>query len=287
MLGHTALLYLTRALPNWEVYGTVRRADTPKWISNAGLPVERILLRIDAANTASVESTIRSVRADVVLNCIGIVKQLKEGKMAIPSIRVNALFPHELRSICEAQGTRLIHISTDCVFSGKKGAYTESDEPDAVDIYGTTKRLGEVIGPRTLTIRTSIIGPEIRSSTGLFEWLMSQEGFIDGYVKAFFSGLTTIELSRVIAGLIEDQPDLHGLFHVSAERISKFELLKIIARVYEIVNLKIRRNDAIRIDRSLDSTQFQRETGYSPPEWDKMIEDMRGFQVEWKVVYGK
>ena len=217
------------------------------------------------------EDHIWATKPDVVINCIGIVKQ----RQVTPAemIEVNALFPHKLAAITQRQGVRLIHFSTDCVFSGRKGHYTENDEPDPQDLYGRSKLLGEVYDQGCITLRTSIVGRELNGrKQGLVEWFLQQRGIVPGYAHSFFSGLTTIEMARVVE-LVLHSPDVHGVWHVGGPTISKGELLLRLGFHYPQAPAVAR--TALPIcDRSLDSTRFQRYFGYTPPSWDDMIKEM-------------
>ena len=229
---------------------------------------------VDARDFDSVLRAIEETEPDVVVNCIGIVKQLEAAKHPIPCMELNALFPHRLAQYCRESRIRLIHISTDCVFSGKTGMYTEDDVPDAADLYGRTKLLGEVGSPGCLTLRTSIIGRELRTSNGLVEWLLAQEGGqVRGYRKAVFSGFTTGALATIIGDVISNHTDLDGLWHVASEPITKYELLLLIRDAYDL-NVEISPADDPVCDRSLDGSRFQSATGLVVPSWSKMIQEM-------------
>lgn len=211
------------------------------------------------------------VRPDAVVNCIGIVKQLREGSLAIPSIEINALLPHRLEKECFERGARLIHISTDCVFDGTRGGYQESDRPDAIDLYGRSKALGEVTGPLSLTLRTSIIGRELTGSSGLLEWFLSQPGpTVPGFSRAWFSGVTTQFLASLIADVLQHHEDLQGLFHVAGERISKLELLRLLAVAYGR-DVDVVPNASLVIDRSLDARRFWGRLDRQPPPWPTLV----------------
>jgi dTDP-4-dehydrorhamnose reductase len=192
----------------------------------------------------------------------------------VPSITLNALFPHRVAALARALGARTIHISTDSVFSGARGNYSERDAPDPYDLYGRTKLLGEPSGPGSLTIRTSIIGRELSATTGLTEWLLSQRGRrVEGYTKAVFSGLTTLVLSRVVGDIIERHPALEGMYHVASRPVSKYDLVRKLVEAYG-AGIQIEPSDTVQIDRSLDGTRFTQATGLSTPEWDAMISEM-------------
>jgi len=229
--------------------------------------------RIDVRAPDSVEQVVRDYRPRAVINAVGIVKQRPESEEALMSIQVNSLLPHRLALACKNVDAQLVHLSTDCVFSGKRGAYRETDVPDPLDVYGRSKLLGEVSGDGAITLRTSMIGRGLTRKGGLVDWFLAQRAPIQGYRNAVFSGLTTRELGRVIGLLIEKHPSASGLYHVSAEKISKLDLLtKLRSRLGsgpEIVPA-----DEPRIDRSLDSTRFRSAFGYAPPSWDEMLDEL-------------
>jgi dTDP-4-dehydrorhamnose reductase len=234
----------------------------------------RTLISVDVVNFDSVIGAFARCRPDVVVNCVGVIKQLPEAKDPLISLTVNSVFPHRLAGLCGSGGARLIHISTDCVFSGLKGMYTEDDKPDPDDLYGRTKLLGEVSGPNCLTLRTSMIGPELGSSNGLLEWLLHcNERKVNGYTRAMFSGLTTGCLAGVVADLIDRHAGLSGIYHVSSAPISKFDLLTLIRDAYKL-DVDIEPFEDVRIDRSLNSIRFREATGFVPQDWPAMVREM-------------
>jgi dTDP-4-dehydrorhamnose reductase len=209
-----------------------------------------------------------------VINCIGLIKQM--GHLArdpLFSISLNSLLPHRISLICRAAKIRMIHISTDCVFSGKKGHYTENDPSDAEDLYGRTKFLGEVTYPHCITLRTSIIGMELKNRLGLIEWFLAQKGTIKGFRNAIYTGFTTDEIARIIARIIIPNPDLNGLYQVSSDPISKYDLLMLAKTAFR-KEIDIQPDEEFRSDRSLDSTRFREATGYQPPSWQAMLTEM-------------
>lgn len=228
---------------------------------------------IDARNYPAVHHIIKTVRPDAVVNALGIVKQRIEANDAILCLETNALLPHRLRATCAEVGARLVQLSTDCVFSGHQGNYSEADVPDANDLYGRSKLLGELEDPGCLTLRTSIIGLELSRKHGLIEWFLAQTGSIKGYRKAIYSGFTTLDMARIIEQALENQTHTSGVWHVSSAPIDKYTLLTRIRdrlrRPIEIVP-----DDDLMCDRSLDSSQFQAAFAYTPPTWDSMIEEL-------------
>lgn len=216
-------------------------------------------------------------RPSVVVNCIGLVKQLGEAKNPLAAIPINSVLPHRLAQICSLVGARLIHLSTDCVFSGDQGNYVETDMPDATDVYGRTKLLGEVDYPHALTLRTSIIGHELGSCHSLVCWFLAQEGTVRGFSRAIFSGLPTVEVARIIDAHVLPFPKLAGLYHLSAAPIDKFSLLGLIADVYA-KTIRIDNDPALVIDRSLDSSRFRAATGFEPDDWPTLVQRMHDFR---------
>jgi dTDP-4-dehydrorhamnose reductase len=208
-----------------------------------------------------------------VINAAGIVKQRPTAEEAIPSLEINALLPHRLALLCADIGARLVHMSTDCVFSGRKGNYRETDPSDADDLYGRTKYLGEVHAPHAITLRTSIVGPELARKTGLLEWFLAQHGSIRGYRNGIFSGFTTLEMARIIELVLTRSPWSSGVYHVSSEPISKFDLLGLVKTALGL-SVEIAPYDDLRCDRSLDSTRFRTEFGYQPPVWREMVDEL-------------
>lgn len=270
MLGHKLWqCFLNR----FDTYMTLRQGLNSYNCSNLFEP-ERVISHVSVENFDSVVRAIAMVRPTVIINCIGIIKQVPAAKDPLASISVNALFPHRLAQVCQAAGIRLIHFSTDCVFSGRQGNYTEAEIPDPEDLYGRTKLLGEVTVPGCLTLRTSIIGRELQSRHGLLEWFISQqEKTVKGYSRAIYTGFTTQILAELLSTLIENHPDLSGLWHASSQSISKYELLRLVNKTFKL-GITIEKDDTFVCDRSLDSSRFHKETGYQPPTWSDMIGQM-------------
>jgi dTDP-4-dehydrorhamnose reductase len=229
---------------------------------------------VDVRSMDQLMAAVVDFEPDAIVNCVGIVKQRGEAKASLPSIQINALLPHRLVLMARAARCRLVHLSTDCVFSGRKGGYTEDDVTDAEDLYGRSKLLGEVAEPGCITLRTSIIGPELSRKTGLLEWFMAQRGKkIPGFRRAIYSGFTTLEMSRIIEKLLVEHPQGSGLYHVSSEPISKYDLLQKVNAALKL-GTTIEPQDEFVCDRSLDSTRFRKEFSYRPPAWDEMIAEL-------------
>jgi dTDP-4-dehydrorhamnose reductase len=269
MLGHQLLKLLRE---RHEVKVTLRQ----EFAAYAGVGLftrENSFSGVDLRVSDRLLTVLADFRADAVVNAAGIVKQRPDGLDVIPNLEINALLPHRLALICSATGARMFHISTDCVFSGNRGQYREEDIPDPVDIYGHSKLLGEVTRPGVITLRTSIIGRSLYRNASLIDWFLRQEGRIKGYRNAIFSGFTTKELARVIAMLLETQPAASGLYHLSSAAASKYDLL-VRLRDRLAKSIEIVPDDAVRIDRSLDSSRFRSEFGYAPPSWDRMLDEL-------------
>lgn len=229
---------------------------------------------IDVRSTDRLLEVLADFRPDVVVNGVGIVKQRPSAYESIPSLEINALLPHRLAHFTKAVGARLIHLSTDCVFSGRRGNYKESETADAEDLYGRSKYLGEVgFEPHCLTLRTSIIGRELSRKTGLLEWALAQEGPVRGFRNAVFSGFTTLELSRVVEMLLTQYPDAGGIYQASSEPIDKYTLLHLFKAHFNLP-IDILEDFDVRIDRSLDSSRFREHFNYQPPSWNHMIAEL-------------
>jgi len=270
MLGHKLMQVLSQ---RYTVTGTVR-GDALNLAKHPVFSGLHIVGNIRADDLTGIQQVIEKIRPDVIINCIGIVKQLPAAQDPLQSIAINALFPHQLAQICRQKNIRFIHISTDCVFSGTLGYYSEMDRSDADDLYGKTKFLGEVAYPGCLTIRSSIIGRELSTGHGLIEWFLSQEGkTISGYKKAIFSGLTTIALSEIIGQIISDYPELHGVLQVASKPISKFDLLNLVKKIYSM-NIIIEPDETVINDRSLNADKFRKKTNIKIPSWEYMIDQM-------------
>ncbi len=270
MLGHRLVADLERDFETWTTLrGSVRAYEQYRLFKP-----ERTLGGVDVLNFDAVTEAVAKVRPDAVINCVGIIKQLAAAKDPFLSVSINSLLPHRLHRLCRAAGARLIHFSTDCVFNGQKGQYTEDDPSDALDLYGRSKVLGETTGDGALTIRSSIIGHELGTGSGLLEWFLAQTGKrVKGYRRAIFSGFTTTEMARIVRRVLTQHPQLSGTWQVSSEAINKYDLLMLIRQAYG-ADVEIEPDDEVRIDRSLDSTRFRRLTGYVPPSWPHMIEEM-------------
>ncbi|MGY2285383.1 dTDP-4-dehydrorhamnose reductase family protein [Pseudomonas gingeri] len=258
--------------PEHETWGTLRNSTGLKYFP--GTAQDNVVCGVDVLDQDALTAVFVQVRPDVVINCVGLIKQLADAKDPLTALPINAMLPHRLVRLCALSGARLVHISTDCVFSGRKGGYQESDLSDAEDLYGKSKYIGELHDlPNAVTLRTSIIGHELSSNCSLVDWFLAQDITVRGFSRAVFSGLPTAELARVIKDFVLPHPELNGLYHVSAEPISKLDLLSLIARQYG-KSIEILPDADLVIDRSLNSERFTQATGYIAPTWPRLIELM-------------
>lgn len=270
MLGHQLLkswqsthdvhVTLRKNLAAYEAFGLFHKSNSSP--------------EIDVRDLAGIAAVMKAFQPEAVVNAVGIVKQRAESHDAIPSLEVNSLLPHRLSVLCGERGARLIHVSTDCVFSGSKGKYTEDDPADAYDLYGRSKLLGEVTDPHTITLRTSIIGSELFRKSGLIEWFLKQQGTIKGFDKAIYSGFTTLEMARIMEKILLVHPKLSGLWHVASQPISKYELLQMVSAKLGRTNIEIERDTTFVCDRSLNGSRFNQATGYEPPSWETMLDEL-------------
>ena len=271
LIGNTIYRYLSEN-SNLSVFGSVRNSSVKSLFSPFN--AKKLQSELEAFDYEKWNRIFRKIKPDVVINCVGITKHHYSGSDPLIAIPINSYFPHYLNSLCLEYGARLIHISTDCVFSGNEGDYLETDTPNSKDLYGHTKALGEINKAPSITLRTSTIGHELQSTLGLLDWFLAQKGACNGYKNAFFSGVTTIELAKIIERYIIPNHQLQGLYHVGSNKISKFDLLSIIAKEYS-KKIEIIPDVQFKIDRSLNSCRFTDETGYKPPTWNQLIKEMR------------
>lgn len=270
MLGHKLIQQLSG---QFDVYGTIR--GTFETVDKFGIfDQAKIVENVSASDIASIEAAIQTAQPDVVVNAVGIIKQVPSAKDVITTLEINSIFPHRLAELAEKYGFRLFTISTDCVFDGVKGFFTEDDTPNATDLYGKSKNLGEVVGPNCFTIRSSIIGRELESSHSLIEWFLTNRGkTVKGFTNAIYSGFPTIVFADIIASLIVEQKELSGLYHIAAEPINKFDLLTLVNKYYD-ADITLDRDEDFKIDRSLDGGRFAKLTGFKPRPWEEMIKRM-------------
>lgn len=272
MLGSAVFMTLQNN-EQFDVWGTVRNNNLNHFYDS-----EKLIRNVDVLDYDSLISVFEKVKPDLVINCIGLIKQLATAKDPLSVLPINSLLPHRLAKLCTLNNSRLILISTDCVFSGKEGNYIESDISDAEDLYGKSKFIGEVTDlDNVLTLRTSIIGHEIQTKNALIDWFLSQDNLVKGYVNAIYSGFPTFELANVIQNFVIPNPQLSGLYHVATDPINKHDLLGLVAEIYK-KQITIIADEKVRIDRSLNADRFKNATGYIAPDWPKLIEIMHQSQ---------
>ena len=270
MLGHKLVQVFASEFDTW----TTLRGPAAEYAPYRLIDRERVIEGVDALDFDSLAAVIDRIEPQAVINCIGIIKQLPTASDPVLNLTINSLLPHRLQRFCHARGARLIHFSTDCVFNGRKGAYTEGDPSDALDLYGRTKFLGETSGDGALTIRSSVIGRELKTTGGLVEWFLAQRGHIvQGYTRAIYSGFTTTIMARIVRSILLGQPGLCGTVQVSSEPISKYELLVLLRDAFGVA-VEIEPDETVHMDRSLDSSRFRAFTAFVPPSWPHMIAEM-------------
>ncbi len=274
MLGN-AVMRIFASDQKFDVFGTIR---SPTWTRYFGETLQPNLIpHIDVERFEDLMAAVNLSRPDVIINCVGVVKQLSDASDPLAALPINSLLPHRLARLADVAGARLVHLSTDCVFSGAQGLYTEDDFPDAYDLYGRSKLIGEVDYANAVTLRTSIIGHELAGSRSLLNWFLAQEGEVKGFRKAIFSGLPTVEMARIIRDYVIPKPELRGVYHVSAEPIDKLALLELVAKAYR-KSIAIIPSDDLVIDRSLNSNRFRTATGYRPAPWPELVAAMEQFR---------
>jgi len=273
MLGHS-IIRVFNEIETLEVFGTVRSEKIKKYFPSS--IASRLIVNHDVTIDTNLVKILRRVNPQVVINCVSLSKQLLRSADPLLMIPLYALLPHRLSRFCKDIDARLINISSDAVFSGEKGGYTEQDPSDTNDIYGNSKFLGETHEEHTLTIRTSIIGHELQSNNGLVEWFLLQKKQCECFSNAIFSGFPTVVLAQIIRDVIIPRPDLYGVYHIAAQPISKCALLRLIAKVYGI-SIDFISNDKLHIDRSLNSNLFEQETGFIPLNWEQLIKVMYSY----------
>ncbi len=278
MLGHKLVQIFKEKFDVW----TTIKSDFNKYKKFGILDKKKTIENLNVEDLKSVEKVINKIRPDVIINAVGIIKQIQTSQDVVKTLTINSIFPHNLAIIAEKNQARLINISTDCVFNGKKGNYEETDLSDAVDLYGKSKNLGEVEGKNCLTLRTSIIGRELKTSHSLVEWFLSNQGKkVKGFINAVYSGFPTIVFADILADLLVNHKNLDGIYHLSSQPINKFELLKLIKSAYK-ADIEIEPFAEFKIDRSLDSTKLRRKIGFEPISWKKMIEVMANDPTPYK-----
>jgi dTDP-4-dehydrorhamnose reductase len=229
---------------------------------------------IDVLDFNRLSHLLLRLKPDFIVNCIGVIKQRYEASSYISAVTVNSLLPHQLAELCAKWGGRLIHFSTDCVFSGRQGMYKEDDISDAEDLYGKTKFLGETTEANALTIRTSIIGRELTNHRSLLDWFLSNKGGrVRGYRKSIYSGVTTNHLAEVVADIILHHPLLQGVYQVASEPIRKYDLLCLLREAYAL-DVAIDPVDGEDVNRSMDGSRLRGAIGYVCPPWSTLVQQL-------------
>lgn len=270
MLGH---MLVNNFNLDFDLWCTVRN-KSEKLLHVLNIDKDKIIDKINVEDFDNLHNLIMEIKPDVVVNCIGVVKQVSDAKNINKSLLINSLLPNYLKLLSSLYSFRLIHISTDCVFSGNKGNYKEEDICDASDIYGKTKMLGEINQHNCLTLRTSFIGPEIETNNGLLNWFINNNNEeISGYKNALFSGFTSMELSKIIKRIIIDYKYINGIYHLSSYTISKFDLLNLINDIFNLRKNIIPLEEPF-INRSLNSDKLKNILNFDFLPWDNMIEEL-------------
>jgi len=277
MLGHVLFLHLS-SIKDYDVFATARSSkNLEDWFPEK--LIDKIRPGVDADNFDTLIRAFAAIQPEIVINCIGLIKQLPMAKDPLSAITINSLLPHRISMLSRTAHARLIHISTDCVFDGEKGNYSETDVANPNDLYGMSKLLGEVAyPPHCITLRTSMIGHELKGKRGLIEWFLAQQNKVQGYSRVIYSGFPTIELAHIIADHIIPETDLTGIYHVSSNPISKYNLLKLVAEQYKKI-IEIEPDDLFIQDRSLDSTLFRKLSGYRPLNWTELVDKMHKYYI--------
>lgn len=286
MLGHKLFQRLGAVYP--ETVGTISgRVTAEPFIRIPFFQTGKVIQEVDPMDFKGLENTIKQVAPDYVVNCLRVATHGDAVVPPVQSITVNSLLPHRLAEMAARQGARLIHFSSDCVFDGRQGMYTEEDSPNATHAYGQTRLLGEVDADNTLVLRGSVIGRELAGNSSLLEWFLLRKGTeIEGFTKAIYSGLTSIETARVVRMILEKAPRLTGLFHVASEPINKFDLLNL-AKESFTVDVTIHKEEGFSVDRSLNADKFKAATNYIPPSWPAMMTELAKENEqynEWRIL---
>ena len=270
MLGHTLWQYFSSRFP--DTYTTIRQSRTA-YEKYELFTSDKVIDSVDVFDFQMLTGIMKCIKPDFILNCIGITKRRKEAHMVIHALTLNALLPHKLLEWGQNNSAKVVNFSTDCVFDGGQGNYTEESPPNATDLYGKTKALGEIQGENALTLRSSFIGTELHAGTELLEWVLSQTGVVKGFKNAIYSGLTTLELSRIIENIMVNHPGVTGIYNISSDPISKFDLLMLIKGKMHL-DVEIVPDETVRCNRSLDSTKFRKGFSYTPPTWEVMVDEL-------------
>ncbi|MBC7428159.1 MAG: sugar nucleotide-binding protein [Bacteriovorax sp.] len=281
MIGHRVWLEANQ-IPNVEVFGLVRKSKTH--YEKFGIFNDNVYYDTDVSDWVNVEHILNKLKPDVIVNALGITIRKPEMGDFNLALTVNSFFPHKLLKWAQAIQSRIIHLSTDCVFDGDQGHYLETSQPSAKDIYGKTKFLGEIEGSGALTLRFSCIGRELESHTELLDWFLLQEGKkIKGFSKAIYSGLTNIVIAKEICRVITNFSELTGVYQLSSTPITKYDLL-CLAKTYFKLDVEIEKFDNYISDKSLICDKYKKGTGFNAPSWAAMLEEVvNDKKIDYKI----
>ncbi len=276
MLG-SAVYRVFSERADWQVFGAVRSPDVKTFFPDK--LAEGLVIGCDVEDHSALEALMEQTRPDVVINCVALGKSSPHAGDPLRTIALLSILPQRLARLCRLAEARLVQISSDGVFSGAKGGYVEDDFPDATDLYGAAKFLGEVRDAQTITLRTSIIGHELQSGHGLVSWFLAQEHSCKCFTRAIFSGFPVVALAGIMRDVIVPRPELSGIYHVAAQPISKFDLLSLVAEIYG-KSIEMVPDDRVVIDRSLNAERFRKVTGYVAPDWRELVTQMHYYQKQ-------
>ena len=279
MIGHKIAQSLKEG---YKLFGSTR-----KHLTNKNLGIENIKIVLHDFLIDKTEHLVSNICPDIIINCVGITTRRGVNASKAKTELINSILPHELDKLSQKYSCKLIHFSTDCVFNGAKGNYTEVSRTDAIDLYGISKAKGEVNSNSSLTLRTSMIGRELYNFTELFEWLYSmREKSVEGYSEVIYSGITTVRMGKIIDKILKNNISLSGLFNISSEPISKYDLLKKLSDSFDL-EIDIKKNSNISSNKVLNSKKFTEITGIKAPNWNDLIIEFKEDSYKYKELYKK
>ena len=278
MLGHQVYLKLKTEFGATNVAITLRK--TKQHYDKFGIFKEAVAFdELDVLNFPQVEVALNKFKPDYIINCIGLTLRKKELGDVEKCIQVNSMLPHRLAKWGELNNSRVIHFSTDCVFDGKKGNYTEKDIPTADDLYGQSKFLSEIIYPNSLTIRLSVVGRELEGKTEFIEWFLSHKGkSVNGFAGVNYSGLSTNVVAKELIRIIKNYPKISGTYQMASEPMNKFDILKIVNEIYQ-TKTEIKESADYKNDKTLNCDLYTQLTGFKKPSWKSMIAEMKQEEI--------
>jgi dTDP-4-dehydrorhamnose reductase len=282
MIGHKMYQVISKKYPNtWVLFK--KKYDSVQ--NNLLFKKDFVIDDFDVSDFSKLIQLLNHLKVDIIINAIGLTIRRNVYDIHSKSILINSVLPHILNEWVISNNKRLIHFSTDCVFSGKDGFYTEDSFVDSIDFYGRTKGLGEIISSNTLTLRSSMIGLELENKTELLEWFLSNKnGVVQGYNRAIYSGITTNCMANFVEKIIEHYPNINGLYNVSSEKITKFDLLNLFNDYFQ-TNINIVPNNLYVTNKVLNSDKFYKITGFKKPDWENLIKDLVNDSKEHKQIY--